>query len=80
MAFSHWKMTSLVMYKVSHYYAPKHESGIRWNDPDIGVPWPMADAEIILSDRDRRLPLLKEFSSPFAYDGKPLGPLVEQTL
>ena len=32
----------MVQYKVSDYYAPKHEIGIRWDDPDIGVPWPMA--------------------------------------
>ena len=69
-----------VQYKVSHYYAPRHEIGIRWNDPDIAVPWPMADADIVLSDKDRQHPLLKEFSSPFEYDGSPLGPLVEHTL
>ena len=38
-----------VSYKVSDYYAPKQEIGIRWDDPDIAVPWPMAGADIILS-------------------------------
>jgi dTDP-4-dehydrorhamnose 3,5-epimerase len=65
----------VVMYKASDYYAPTHESGIRWNDPDIAFPWPLKDADILISDKDRRLPLLKEFASPFAYDGHPLGPL-----
>jgi len=65
----------VVMYKASDYYAPTHESGIRWNDPDIAFPWPLKDANIIISDKDRRLPLLKEFASPFAYDGHPLGAL-----
>ena len=65
----------VVMYKASDYYAPTHEDGIRWNDPDIAFPWPLEDANIIISDKDRRLPLLKEFASPFAYDGHPLGPL-----
>jgi dTDP-4-dehydrorhamnose 3,5-epimerase len=65
----------IVMYKTSDYYAPAHESGIRWNDPDIAFPWPLKEASIVISDRDRRLPLLKEFASPFAYDGHPLGPL-----
>jgi len=69
-----------VQYKVSDYYAPKSEIGIRWNDPQVAVPWPMADADIILSDKDRQHPLLKEFSSPFEYDGNPLGPLVERTV
>src|SRR6266511_4811022 len=66
----------VVMYKTSDYYAPTHESGIRWNDPDIAFPWPLKEASIIISDKDRRLPLLKEFASPFAYDGHPLGPLL----
>jgi dTDP-4-dehydrorhamnose 3,5-epimerase len=65
----------VVMYKSSDYYAPILESGIRWNDPDIAFPWPLKDANIITSEKDRRLPLLKEFASPFAYDGHPLGPL-----
>jgi dTDP-4-dehydrorhamnose 3,5-epimerase len=63
------------MYKVSDYYAPAYDSGICWNDPDIAISWPFRDADIIMSDKDRRLPLLKEFASPFDYDGHPLGPL-----
>jgi dTDP-4-dehydrorhamnose 3,5-epimerase len=65
----------VVIYKTSNYYAPTHESGVRWNDPDIAFPWPLKEANIIISDKDRRLPLLKEFASPFAYDGQPLAPL-----
>jgi dTDP-4-dehydrorhamnose 3,5-epimerase len=63
------------MYKTSDYYAPAHDSGIRWNDPDIAFPWPLKDTEIVTSDKDRRLPMLKEFVSPFVYDGHPLAPL-----
>ena len=62
-------------YKVSGYYAAAHEGGIRWDDPDVGVAWPIDSGDIILSDKDRRLPLLKEVDSPFAYDGAPLQPL-----
>jgi len=65
----------VVMYKASEYYAPAHDSGIRWNDPDIALPGPFDEADIILSEKDRRLPFLKEFTSPFTYDGHPLGPL-----
>jgi dTDP-4-dehydrorhamnose 3,5-epimerase len=65
----------VVMYKASHYYAPTHERGIRWNDPDIAFPWPLKDANIIISEKDRQLPLLQQFASPFAYDGHPLTPL-----
>jgi dTDP-4-dehydrorhamnose 3,5-epimerase len=65
----------LVMYKASEYYAPSCEGGIRWNDPDIGVPWPFDAAATIRSERDDRLPLLKDYQSPFRYDGEPLGEL-----
>lgn len=65
----------VVMYKVSDYYAAAHDGGIRWNDPDIAFPWPIKDADVITSDKDRRLPLLAEFASPFVYDGHPLAPL-----
>jgi len=67
----------LVMYKVSNLYAPAHEDGIRWNDPDIGFPWPFADAKIITSDKDAKLRYLKEFNSPFPYDGHPLAALAD---
>ena len=65
----------VVMYKASDFYSPAHDRGIFWNDPDIAVPWPFEDAGIIVSDKDRRLPFLREFASPFAYDGCPLVPL-----
>ena len=70
----------VVTYKASNYYAPAYESGIRWNDPDIAFAWPLKNASIIISDKDRRLPLLREFTSPFAYDGHPLLPLTVQNL
>jgi dTDP-4-dehydrorhamnose 3,5-epimerase len=61
-----------VAYKVSEYYAPSREGGIRWNDPDIGVAWPFDAAAMIRSERDDRLPSLKDYRSPFRYDGAPL--------
>jgi dTDP-4-dehydrorhamnose 3,5-epimerase len=66
----------VLVYKVSDYYAPAYDSGICWSDPDIAIPWPLKDADIITSDKDRRLPFLKEFASQFEYDGHPLVPLV----
>src|SRR5262245_20204818 len=68
----------LVMYKVSEYYAPAHDSGIRFDDPDISFPWPTSKARIIISDKDRRLRYLREFDSPFTYDGHPLVPLTAE--
>jgi dTDP-4-dehydrorhamnose 3,5-epimerase len=64
-----------VLYKVSDYYAPSREGAIRWNDPDIGFPWPFKDADIIRSEKDDRAPPLKDLESPFRYDGHPLTKL-----
>lgn len=49
-----------VIYKVSDYYTPAHERAIRWNDPAIGVKWPVDEADAVVSDRDRRSPLLSQ--------------------
>jgi dTDP-4-dehydrorhamnose 3,5-epimerase len=65
----------IATYKVSSYYSPQHDGGIRWKDPDIAFPWPLPEANITTSDKDGRLPLLREFNSPFTYNGHPLGEL-----
>jgi dTDP-4-dehydrorhamnose 3,5-epimerase len=65
-----------VAYKTSDYYAPEFDGGIIWNDPDISVAWPIADLDPILSDKDQKLQRLKDFVSPFQYDGIPLSPIV----
>ena len=45
--------TALLHYKVSEYYEPRTEEGMLWNDPRIGIPWPVEDP--ILSERDKGL-------------------------
>lgn len=47
-----------VLYKVDAPYAPAAESGLRWDDPEVAVAWPIRDAE--LNARDRSLPTLRE--------------------
>ena len=64
-----------VAYKASDYYAPECDAGVAWDCPDIGIDWPLAGVEPQLSDKDRALPGLGTFSSPFAYDGVPLAAL-----
>ena len=54
-------------YKVDAPYSPQDEGGIRWDDPDLGVKWP--DMRLVLSDKDQRLPGLKDLDSPFVYQG-----------
>ena len=47
-----------VTYKLSSYYDPATEAGIAWNDPDVGIEWPVADP--VLSERDRAAPRLAD--------------------
>ncbi|MDE0349051.1 MAG: dTDP-4-dehydrorhamnose 3,5-epimerase [Gammaproteobacteria bacterium] len=69
--FAHGLMTleadTEVLYKVSDYYAPDHDRGILWNDPVLGIDWPIAPAEAVLSEKDRTQPCLTEFDTPFEY-------------
>lgn len=64
-----------VGYKTSDYYAPECDAGIVWDDPDLAIAWPLDGVDPVLSAKDLTLPNLSDFSSPFAYDGKPLEPL-----
>jgi dTDP-4-dehydrorhamnose 3,5-epimerase len=64
-----------VVYKVTDYYAPDCDAGVRWNDPEIGIDWPVPVVEAQLSGKDKIQPLLRDFATPFAYDGNPLLPL-----
>jgi dTDP-4-dehydrorhamnose 3,5-epimerase len=54
---------SIVLYKVDTPYAPASEGGLRWNDEDIGIPWPVD--EPVISGKDAGWPLLREFVTPF---------------
>lgn len=57
-----------VCYKVSHYYSPDHDRGILWNDPELGIDWPMKVETAILSEKDRHWPRLRELPEVFHYE------------
>jgi len=61
-----------VIYKVSDFYAPDCEGGIRWDCPGIAIDWPLPPVGPLLSPKDELLPTLAELASPFHYDGNPL--------
>jgi dTDP-4-dehydrorhamnose 3,5-epimerase len=54
-----------VLYKVTDYYAPECDRGIAWNDPALGIEWPLPSTEIILSQKDSAQPLLAEIPIAF---------------
>lgn len=59
---------TLVAYKVTHPYSPTDEMGLLWDDPALGIAWPMLSEGPHLSDRDRSLPLLAELPALFALE------------
>ena len=57
-----------VIYKVTKEYAPELDRGIIWNDPDIGIKWPIENP--ILSEKDKNPPRLKDAENNFTYGGE----------
>jgi dTDP-4-dehydrorhamnose 3,5-epimerase len=49
-----------VAYKVSDYYAPECDAGLAWDDPDIGIAWPVARDAALMSGKDGRQPRLRD--------------------
>ena len=55
-------------YKCTNFYSPEYDSGLLWNDPDVGIEWPLEGIEeIILSEKDKVQKTLKELDVPFEY-------------
>jgi dTDP-4-dehydrorhamnose 3,5-epimerase len=58
---------SIISYKVTAPYSPQHDRGVAWNDPAIGIRWPVDEKDMVLSDKDRSLPRLADVPSHFSY-------------
>jgi len=56
-----------VQYKVDEFYSPEHDRGISWNDPALGIDWPISAP--ILSEKDGKHPALAEAENNFIYEG-----------
>lgn len=55
-------------YKCTNFYAPQYDSGLLWNDPDVGIEWPLEGIdEILLSEKDKIQKRLKDLDVPFKY-------------
>lgn len=56
---------TIFTYKVSNIYNKASEGGLLWNDPDLNIEWGIDPSEIILSEKDKLLPRIKDLDSPF---------------
>ena len=56
-----------VLYMTTDEYAPAHEAGVAWDDPDLAIAWPIGDP--LLSERDRRWPRLRDADNNFHFVG-----------
>jgi dTDP-4-dehydrorhamnose 3,5-epimerase len=56
---------TVVFYKVDRVYSAAHDGGVNWADSGLGIEWPVASAEAILSEKDRGLPMLADLAPVF---------------
>ena len=54
-------------YKCDNFYAPQSEGAIAWNDPALEIDWRIPEASVILSEKDKHHPLLKDLPETFYY-------------
>ncbi len=55
---------TIFTYKCTDYYYPDDQHGLRWNDPDLNIEWPLADAsDVVLSEQDEKAPFFRDFEN-----------------
>ena len=62
--------TAVFQYKCDNYYCPESEGAIAWNDPTLGIDWLIPESDVVLSEKDRRHPLLDQAPELFSFDEK----------
>jgi dTDP-4-dehydrorhamnose 3,5-epimerase len=65
--FSVLSETAIFAYKVDNKYAPESDSGIRYDDTELGIDWRLPQEEVQLSEKDKELPSFKDLDSPFKF-------------
>lgn len=59
---------AVFQYKCDEFYHPESEGAIAWNDPDLAIDWQLPADKIILSERDKKHPFLRDIESPFDFN------------
>ena len=57
--------TAIISYKVDKSYAPANDTGIRWDDSLLNIQWGVSESEVLVSEKDAKLPFFSEFETPF---------------
>ena len=57
--------SAIVSYKVDNSYAPAFDAGIRWDDSLLNIQWGVSESEVLVSEKDAKLPFFLEFETPF---------------
>ena len=57
----------IFQYKCDEFYAPQSEGAIAWDDPDLNIDWLIPTDKVLLSEKDRHHPYLRDIVSPFSY-------------
>ena len=55
------------LYKVDDYYSPEYERGIQWDDPELGISWPVEAGKALLSSKDTGNPIFADLPDYFLY-------------
>lgn len=58
---------AIFQYKCDEFYTPQSEGAIAWDDPDLNIDWQLPIDKILLSEKDRNHPRLRDITSPFNY-------------
>ncbi len=56
-----------VVYKVTAHWSPEVDKGLAWDDPELGIDWPVDPEDAVLSEKDRRQPRLRDLPPYFTY-------------
>ena len=58
---------TVFQYKCDEFYHPEAEGAIAWDDKDLNIDWPIPATDVVLSEKDKHHPFLKDFESPFSF-------------